>query len=325
MPLMTFKSDQTGKDIDFATSRIQQNAADWFAKLRNSRATEEDRHQFEAWLAADPKHPKAYRDIETFWNTPQFVQTLAAIPLSSQQNKLTKHSYRIALPSVAACFIIATFILRPNLDCLQADHCTQIGEIKNIQLSDGSNVILNSQSAINVNLSNNARHVELVQGEALFEVQRNPALPFVVTSHFGQTRVLGTQFVVREDKQSDTISVIQGIVAVSQGNLRPALLKVNDQITINADQASPVQRIAATSISAWTKGHLVVNSTNLETVIKEIGRYRKGTVFIKNKHLKALKVSGRFDINHPDKALEALEETLPITLYRLTPWLVVIA
>jgi transmembrane sensor len=324
--LMTSQPNNPSEVSDLSQRRISQQAADWFAKLRNGQVTEEERQHFQRWLTTDLAHSKAFEEIQAFWDDPALSKSLKAIPLSSQGKRHSRFSslhYRLAVPLTAAGLILAAVILQPYLNCLQADYCTGVGESRSIQLADGSTITLNSQSAVKVNFQGNTRQIHLLQGEVLFEVKRNTAKPFLVDAQFSQTRVLGTRFIVREDRHSDTITVINGVVAVSQNQQQPAILHVNDQLTVG-EATGRIHQVSATKASAWTSGHLVFDSANLGVVIKEISRYRNGTVIIKNSRLKALKVSGRFDIRNPDKALQALEQTLPIKMYRLTPWLVVI-
>lgn len=215
-------------------------------------------------------------------------------------------------------------IYRPTLLCWQADYCTAVGEIKTVQLADGSQVTLNSASAINVDLQSGSRHVQLERGEAYFDVQRAIRHPFLVDAHYSHTRVLGTRFVVREDRRSDSVTVINGVVEVSRARQNPAILKANDSITVDAERSSGIQQLAGTAATAWLKGGATFDNAPLAEVIAEIGRYRRGSVLIKNDALKNLKVSGRFDITNTDKALNSLQQTLPIRVYRITPWLVVI-
>lgn len=324
---MTLNSKNTPKVVDIEQSRIDQHAADWFAKLRTGQITDDDLHRFQQWLTLNPAHQKAYDAILVFWNDPKLSQTLTAFPLSSVEVDHLHHfpkTYRVGIPLMVASFALAALILQPNLNCFQADYCTGSGEITTIQLSDGSKVTMNSQTAIQVNFQDNVRQINLVEGEAYFEVQHNQNRPFVVEGHYSQTTVVGTRFIVREDKNADTITVNQGVVKVSKKQQEPYVLHINEQINIGEGVSTGIKPVSSATSVAWTKSHLVFDASNLGVVIKEIERYRKGTVIIKNNQLKSLKVSGRFDIRNTDKALEALEQTLPIKLYRLTPWFVLI-
>lgn len=308
-------------------SEISQQAADWFAKLQSGHSSEHDQYRFQRWLASDPAHQKAYDDIINFWNDPALRQSLSSIPLTNSKNKSPQsipNRLRFVIPLLAASFLIATVMFQGTWNCLQADYCAGTGEVKRVDLADGSTVTLNAQTAIKVNYQSQLRQIELIHGEALFEVKRNPTQPFVVKADYSQTKVLGTRFTVRENQDSDIITVIEGTVEVSPHQHPPYLIKANDQILVGNQNPQGIKQVNTFATGAWIQGHLVFDNANLESVVNEIERYRSGKVIIKNNRLKSIKVSGRFDIRHPDKALEALEQTLPIKLYRLTQWLVVV-
>lgn len=116
----------------------------------------------------------------------------------------------------------------------------------------------------------------------------------------------------------------QGIVEVGRNKIKPYALRVNNQISIDDAISNRIRHVSAATAVTWTKGNLVFEDVRLEDVINEIERHREGVIDIKNSRLKSLKVNGRFDIRNTDKALEALEQTLPIKLYRLTPWYIFI-
>jgi transmembrane sensor len=324
---MAFNQIPTPHEIpDRAQERIAHEAADWFARLQGGRIMADEQKQFQAWLNADPAHRKAYLETEAFWNNPDLRKVLGTFPLSSTHTR-TRHYFKrnwLLMPALAASFLLVTVLSQTAITCLNASYCTGEGETRSIHLADGSIVMLASGSAVDVSLQNQARRVKLIQGEAFFDVARNPSLPFVVDSQFSQTRVLGTQFIVRKDQDADTVTVIKGVVSVSQPNGKAAILKVNGQISVNADNSGAITQVSATNASAWMKGHLLFDNASLGKVAAEIGRYRKGAIVVRNNRLKALKVSGRFSITDTNKALDALEQTLPIRIYRLTPWLAVI-
>ena len=306
---------------------VAEQAINWFARLRAEDVTENERNLFAEWCHANPAHRRAYDEIALFWDDADFSQLLAAERQTAQIHPLRrprpKYANVTAL-ALAACLALIAMIHRPFLGCLQADYCSGIGEIRSIALADGSRITLNSNTAISVDLGGGNRHVRLNHGEAYFEVQRNPQLPFLVDARYSTTRVLGTRFIVREDAQSDSVTVVSGLVEVSGGKQSPAQLKANDGITVDAWQHSEIRQVSSINATAWLKGSAAFDNAPLADVVAELSRYRHGGLFIKNSELKNLKVSGRFDITDTDKALEALAQTLPIRIYRLTPWLIVI-
>ncbi|MCP6755955.1 FecR domain-containing protein, partial [Klebsiella pneumoniae] len=86
-------------------------------------------------------------------------------------------------------------------------YTTARGELRSVELADGSVVHINTQSRIDVNLSPRAREVRLVGGEALFKVQRDTTRPFLVYSGNAVIQAIGTQFNVRLQQTDTTVSV----------------------------------------------------------------------------------------------------------------------
>jgi len=306
-----------------APDAVADQAIVWFARLHADNVSAKERAQFDDWLRASPAHAEAYRQLDRFWERPELSRVLAEMTLSIDRRRPLRLRRRAVL-AVAASVALAAVLYQPALvDCLRADYCTGVGEVRSVQLADGSRVTLNSASAINVAFEPAQRQVRLLRGEAYFEVRRDPERPFQVEGNYSMTRVVGTRFSVRERERSDVVSVVGGLVEVGQGDRKSPLLKANERVSVTAEQIGKVEPVAGNA-AAWVKGKLLFDNAPLEEVAAEVGRYRRGAVVIRNERLKNLRVSGRFDINDTDKALQALAETLPIRLYRLTPWLVVI-
>jgi len=308
---------------------LAEAAAAWFVRLRAEHVSAAEQAHFEAWLKASASHARAYEEISAFWNDPGFIRVLAEPPASLGAVKRRparakrRHFGRLGL-AVAACLALLAVILRPvSLDCLQADYCTAVGEVKVVDLDDGSRVMLNTDSALKVDMTNGLRHVGLMRGEAFFDVRRDANRPFVVDGQHSHTRVKGTQFLVRDGKSADTVTVISGLVEVSLNGQDSSLLRENDQISVEDGKLGEVHQ-ATGSVAPWMKGKLLFDNTPLAEVVAEIARYRRGLLMVKTDGLKMLRVSGRFDVADTDKALESLAQTLPIRIYRITPWLLVI-
>ena len=307
---------------------IAEQAVSWFARLRAEDITNDEITRFTSWYQASLAHRQAYDEIVAFWDDADFVQALADCEQISQVIPLPPPRFKhlkIATLALAACLVSVAVIYRPYLRCLGADYCTGVGEIRTVALADGSQITLNSDTAIRFDLRDDRRYVRLQHGEAFFDVSRNPQQPFLVDARFSTTRVLGTRFIVREEADRDSVTVISGLVEVSNDRQKTALLKANENITVNPEQTSDIRSVSAINATAWLKGYASFDNVPLSKVIAEINRYRHGGILIKDKALKDLKVSGRFDIIDTDKALEALQQTLPIRIYGLTPWLVIIS
>ncbi len=95
-------------------------------------------------------------------------------------------------------------------------YATTVVERRTIKLEDGSSVELNSRSRIRVRFSKAQRDVELLEGQVLFQVAKNPTRPFVVHSDAVRVRAVGTQFDVNRKAVGTTVTVVEGRVAVYQ-------------------------------------------------------------------------------------------------------------
>jgi transmembrane sensor len=193
-----------------------------------------------------------------------------------------------------------------------ADYATGIGERRTVSLPDGTLVHLNTASALSVNYSPTRREVHLDAGEALFEVAKNPARPFVVLAQNGQARAVGTVYDVQLTDDTVRVGVREGIVAVStrQGATTPVNVTAGQRVSYNgAGQVSNIVADGLDTQTAWLRGKLIFNRQPLSLVINEIQRYRKGRIILANQHLADLKVSGVFDLNDLDDLLKSIDET----------------
>jgi transmembrane sensor len=127
-------------------------------------------------------------------------------------------------------------------------YATMVGERRSLRLQDGSSVELNSRSRIRVRFSKSERDVELVEGQALFHVEKDVARPFVVRSEAVRVRAVGTQFDVNRMTAGTTVTVVEGRVAVYEesafSSLRapePSNLKSPPSLRGSTTEKAPVQ------------------------------------------------------------------------------------
>ncbi|MBN1598835.1 MAG: FecR domain-containing protein [Bacteroidales bacterium] len=139
--------------------------------------------------------------------------------------RLQRIPLRTYLIRVAAILILALglayfFTLIINKSDKVSDEyfeITSLNNTRNIELPDGSAIILNSNSKIirNDNFGISNRDI-ILQGEAFFEVSRNESLPFKVYTSNSTIEVLGTSFNVKSETDEVVVGVITGKVAFYQ-------------------------------------------------------------------------------------------------------------
>jgi len=302
--------------------RIAEEAAGWVARLQSSDATDRDRRDFELWLARDASHQAAYDEFRTLWGD------LKDVPIPPGRLKKLRSSRRSAVSSVAAVGIIAVLSVAlyrmGMIDRMRADYYTAVGEVRSLTLADGSRVDLNTDTAIAVRFSAGERHIELLRGEAFFEVTKNPLRPFVVEDSALKARALGTRYGVRTAAGGfgGDVQVEEGRVEVSHDSDR-VVLEAGDVATLTQGRIS-LSKGDVSSDTAWRTGKLMFSGQPLRDVLATLERYRHGKIIVLDQAAAERTVSGIFDLNDTDQALQSLEKNLPVSVTRLTGMMVVV-
>ncbi|MBS7813625.1 FecR family protein [Roseococcus pinisoli] len=299
-----------------AREDIDNEAARWVARMTSSDATAEDREALRRWLAADPAHATAYAEFRALWGD--------LAPVS--QAVRTRRRRVLATGAGLGILVLGTGLLSGNrLSGPSADYSTAVGEIRHATLPDGSELTLNTDSAVALRFSEQERRVALLRGEAFFAVVRDTARPFIVEEAALQAQVLGTRFsVARPTRDSGaSVTVVEGRVEVSGSGDR-VVLGPGESASLAAEGRLAVRRLPAEEALAWRDGNLVFSNRPLGEVLRTLEQYRQGRILQFGRGLEELRVSGVFSIRDTDQALAAMAGTLPISVTRLTRLLVVV-
>ncbi|WP_093206034.1 FecR family protein [Siphonobacter aquaeclarae] len=187
-----------------------------------------------------------------------------------------------------------------------AEYSVPTGKTARLTLPDGSRVWLNAHSRLKYPKSFRDRNVEL-EGEAYFEVHRDPAHPFVIRSGSVQTKVLGTSFNVRAyaDEPEVEVAVLTGKVNVSHDektavNLTPKQRAVFDK----SSQKLMSEVVPDVSIyRSWTEDNLVLNNASLAEIGRMLHRRFGIDLTFSNEKLKNCRLTTRFDHPRLEKVL----------------------
>ncbi|MGR9053986.1 MAG: FecR family protein, partial [Gammaproteobacteria bacterium] len=310
-------------DTEPSFDDIDEQAAAWFSRLRSENSGSREQRAFERWLNERPEHRAAYDEIVELWESPVLTRVLAdeaqRRPVSLRRKSTRLRNFRLPLVMVAC--LSALLLFRTELDAMvRADYSTRIGERRTLTLSDGSSVTLNTASAIAVDMNGSDRNVELLSGEAFFDVKPDPKQPFIVKADHSVTRVLGTRFFVHAKGGGEEVKVLSGTVEVTgNGNWREAaVLHARDAVSATADGVGKPARLASELTTSWLDGYLVFNEAKLEDVVTQIQRYRRGLILFKDENLKTMRINGRIKLRSPSDTLSTLEKTLSIKTTRFT-------
>lgn len=188
---------------------------------------------------------------------------------------------------------------------------TKAGERKKIILIDGTEIWLNAASRILYpeKFDETQRLVELVEGEAYFNVTHNKQHPFkVITPNRMYTKVLGTSFIISAYAESNTVSVMvtSGKVAVGKDNKELAKLEKGQVLSMNKI-TSAVNNSKTDNADAWTRDQLIFNGHSLTDVAKVLSRAYGINVTISKNVNGNLKCRGNFNLNqYPQEIVKVL-------------------
>lgn len=281
---------------------------------------EADQRRIADWIEADPRNAVAFARAEAAWEAagrlraspPSLAAPRADRPIDIPRRRLL--GALIPASAVASLAAIA-WVVRPRGDSFS----TAVGEQRQVTLADGSHVLLNTASAIEVVLRRTSREVRLLQGEALFSVAHDPRRPFVVAAQGARIRAVGTAFNVRLRKTLVELTVTDGLVAVTTADARshrpaPALIPAREGAVIGRSIIAPVHLDAASlrRRTQWRTGVIEFDGETLEQVVDEFNRYRSRPIVIDDPVVASTRVGGRFELHESDKFLAALQSSFPI-------------
>lgn len=302
---------------DGPARRLSDEAIDWLARLGSGRATPTDRLAFLRWRQRSAAHEMAAVEAETLVRAVGGTRQADQLrrhgePLSSASVRRRPVGRRLLFAGAAAASVAVVAVALPSLgplSALYADHATGVGGRKRVALTDGSVVILNTATAVSVDYSGTERRVVLHDGEALFEVAKDANRPFIVVAGNVEVRAVGTAFVVRLKEACEHVTVGEGTVEVKIGSRPPIRVVAGQRLGAGEGDRLKLSTVDVDAATAWQRGKLIFNRRPLESVVAELQRYRAGRIVVLGDRLKALEVTGVFDLDDTDRILRTIEET----------------
>ncbi|MBO0494999.1 FecR family protein [Pseudomonas sp. Marseille-Q1929] len=305
------------------SEQIIQQAANWLTRLHDEDVTEADHQAFHTWCDADPRHAVAIERMRGLWGS---LDTLPAKPARRALNRAFAPQRARGAQAVGVLgLVLCGWFGLQHLPLWMADQRTGVGERRQIALEDGSQLQLNSNSAVDVKFDGHQRVIELLQGELWVEVAKDAQRPFVVRTDQGTATALGTRYLVKRAADGTTVvTVIESTVAVKGDSRDEVKVTAGQRAILDHGRAQPAQATGSADPDAWTRGLLKVNDQPLSDVLQALASYRHGMVRFDPQALRNLRVSGVFKLDDTGAALAALADNLPIQVEYFTDLLVVV-
>ncbi len=302
--------------LDHATLEA---AARWYVDLRCDSPNDALREAHSRWLERDPRHLQAWERLGRLQGKLEQMNPAVARPTLASARAKRRDVLKV-LSLLLASGAAGTLAWNTTpLPTLMADQRTGTGERRRLRLDDGSQLHLNTATAVDIRFSEQLREVRLLSGEILIETARDfLARPFVVHTAEGSIRALGTRFVVRRDAEQSLVSVQEHAVEVRPASLPATAVRVEtgQQLSFADDHLDNVLP-ATPHADAWSRDMLVVSDWALEDFIRELQRYRPGHLGCDG-HVGRLRISGAFHLRDTDTILDNLTATLPVRVRRFS-------
>ncbi|HYC94187.1 MAG TPA: FecR domain-containing protein [Sphingomicrobium sp.] len=301
--------------------RIRREAADWLVRLAEH-ASAADHAAFRRWRDADPRHAQAYDRIAAIWNQ---AGRLSPSPASGDAPAPTPGRPRgrgFALAASLAMAVLLSVILLGSrwlpgpASQEQMAFAAAVGEIRELDLPDGSRLTLDSASKVEAAFTKAERRLTLREGRARFQVAHETR-PFVVRAGSSEVVATGTLFDVSLIGGRTTILLLEGSVEVRDQDQRGRLGRLTPgQKLIVAGSAPAQRRPAARGEASWPTRMLEFDDTRLEEAAALANRYSKVQLELGEERLRSLRVSGAFRAGDIAAFAESLATAFELRLVR---------
>src|ERR1700693_3781593 len=313
--------------------KAAEQAAQWLVCIQSGDMSSQERAEFIDWLRASPLHvsemlhaSRLHRDLIAFpnWHGVDAADDLDAgrvvSLLTRRQGRDSRDIGREGgrrsprTVGIAACAAgVAAIAVIAFAWLAQSTFRTQIGERREVTLSDGSVVDLAPFSSIQVRYRTHSRSVLLERGQALFRVAKNPERPFTVEASGTRVRAVGTVFDVERTEQSVSVTVVEGRVTVTEQRdiraSRGATADTSTNVSLGADEQivisstgkmNAVHKVKGEVEIAWVAGQLIFDNESVAGIARRFNLYKRTQIVLSDQELAARKISGVFSATDPE-------------------------
>lgn len=305
---------------------VADQAVQWLIELQSEDPPPMVLEQWRRWRAQHPDHDRAWLRIESVNGS---LRGLAA-PLQSALAHATlmpKRSARRrqAIKALAALVFMSggAWLVQDQAPWRQwaAQHRTRVGQRETLLLDDGTQLVMNTGSAVDVAFSPTERRIRLLAGEVLATTGRDPqaaARAFLIETAEGEVLALGTRYAVRQLPGATLVSVYEAAVEI-----RPRQA-AGQRLVIHAGQQArftlkgiETPRSVEESDSAWTQGMIVARGLRLADFLAELSRYSPHPISC-DPSVAELRISGAYPLSDIGRVLDTISALLSLEVQHVT-------
>ncbi|MBN8754658.1 MULTISPECIES: FecR domain-containing protein [Variovorax] len=303
---------------------VAQRATEWLLDLQGEPAASRLRDEWQRWRAAHPDHERAWQRIEAV--NGQLHRLATPVGTAMAHAALTRTGSRGRRQAVTALAVLLfaggaawTVGRQTRWGEEIAAQRTGLGERRTTTLDDGTVLVLNTGTAVDVKFSATERRVRLLSGELLITTAKDAlGRPFLIETAQGEAQALGTRYTVRQFDGASDIAVFEGAVRITprRAAWRTQVLQAGQKTRFAADTIDAPQWADADS-TAWTEGFIVAKGMRLADFLAELGRY-SARPLSSDPAVADLRVSGSYPLADIDKVLDTLSAVLSLEVQVVT-------
>jgi len=256
-------------------------------------------------------------EVNAQWN--RFKSKVS--PIQAEQGGLSKSTFHKQFLSMAAAFIlgllISSAIYFVRSEFFATDQQVQeisipYGGKSKFTLPDGSTVWLNSGSKLSYPFNFKGQRSIQLEGEAYFDVVKSRN-PFVVSTPYGDVKVLGTSFNVKAYTDDDfQTTLVEGVVNIKVNAERAVTLAPGQQAFLNDQNQLEIQGVETEFFTSWKDGKLIFYREPFEKVAKRMERWYNVNIEIDNEEIKDLWFTGTIEMETLSEVMELIRRSMPV-------------
>lgn len=295
----------------------EEEAAAWHARLGTTVVATQTIEDFFEWRSK-PGNADAYRRVERVWKegarlggVPEIARAAAEARNRGEGRVRQRRRSRWLAGGMAAVTAVVISIGGAAWWTTRGVYTTSVGEQRVVQLADGSNVSLDTDTRMRVRFAGDARQIELQRGQALFDVAADASRPFVVRAGGTQVRAVGTVFDVRRNGDGVRVTLVSGVVDVSSGGAvtAPRRMSAGQQTRVSARGVTTAV-VDTEAETSWTDGRLIFHDLPLETAVYEMNRYLTDKIEIDDPTIRDVAINGVFRTGDRDAFVAASADVM---------------
>jgi transmembrane sensor len=305
--------------------RILRQAAQLLVRLHSGHATQADHAACARWREQSEAHQHAWELAEQL--TRQFETVPAGLGTAAGKGRAASAGRRHAVKALSLLLVAgpaAWLAARAPWREWNAAYRTGVGKQRDIRLADGSQLTLDTDSAVDVAFDATQRRIMLRAGGIMVlpasDARISPVLR--VETAEGALEARGMKFSVRQESGLTRVSAFKGDVRVLPADGVASRIGEGQCCDFTQAGASVPQPVAEGD-ALWARGLLFANSMRLGDFIAELSRYRHGILRCEG-DVADLRVSGLYHLNDTDATLALIERAYPVQVQSFTPYLTVI-